>query len=179
MKFISLILLSAAAVSIAGCATQSAVAPGTLVANAVMKPTQGSEVSGSVRFEQKDGQVWVIASIGGLSPGRHGFHIHEKGDCSSPDALSAGGHFNPTGTQHGNPASGPHHDGDFGNLEADMNGSAELKKAFPVSQISLDKGAANSIIGRGLIVHASEDDFRTQPTGNSGGRLACGVIALK
>ncbi|MBB5610920.1 MULTISPECIES: superoxide dismutase family protein [unclassified Janthinobacterium] len=180
MKYISLILLSAAAVAIAGCATTPSVStPGDLVADAVMKPTRDSEASGSVHFEQKDGRVWVTASIGGLSPGRHGFHIHEKGDCSSPDALSAGGHFNPTGTQHGNPASGAHHDGDFGNLEADMNGSAELKTSFPVSQISLDKGAANSIIGRGLIVHASEDDFRTQPTGNSGARLACGVIALK
>ncbi|WP_038492826.1 superoxide dismutase family protein [Janthinobacterium agaricidamnosum] len=177
MKHISLILLSA--VAIAGCATQPVAPSAGLVANAVLKPTQGNQAGGSVRFEEKNGQVWVIASIEGLSPGQHGFHIHEKGDCSSPDGLSAGGHFNPTGVQHGNPASGPHHGGDFGNLETDMNGNAELKMAFPLSQISLDKDAPNSIIGRGLIVHADPDDFRTQPTGNSGKRLACGVIVLK
>lgn len=174
MKIIPITLLSAVVV-IAGC-TGFSKSPTT--AEAIMKPTQGNTTSGVVSFSQQDDKVLVNARIQGLSPGTHGFHIHEKGDCSAPDATSAGGHFNPASTKHGSPSSSEHHGGDFGNLTADATGTATLVIAIPASQITLSKSGANSIIGKGLIVHADPDDFATQPTGNSGKRLACGVISL-
>jgi Cu-Zn family superoxide dismutase len=149
-------------------------APST--AEVELKPTQGSTAAGSVRFKQQDGQLQIDADIAGLAPGVHGFHLHEKGDCSAPDGTSAGGHFNPTSQQHGDPAHAGHHGGDFGNITADASGKASLHLSVPTSQISLDAGAPGNIIGRGIIVHADPDDFVTQPTGNSGKRLACGVV---
>ncbi len=148
-------------------------------AEAELKPTQGNTVSGTVSFKQQDGKLQIDADIKGLTPGVHGFHLHEKGDCSAPDGTSAGGHFNPGSQQHGDPAHAAHHGGDFGNLTADASGKAVLHLSVPTSQISLDAGSAGNIIGRGLIVHADADDFVTQPTGNSGKRLACGVVAAK
>jgi Cu-Zn family superoxide dismutase len=145
-------------------------------ADVVLKPTVGSATSGSVRFTQQGDQLRIDADIAGLTPGVHGFHLHEKGDCSAPDGTSAGGHFNPGNHQHGGPQNTAHHGGDFGNITADASGKASLHLSVPISQISLDAGAANSIVGRGLIVHADPDDFVTQPTGNSGKRLACGVV---
>ncbi|MES2103907.1 MAG: superoxide dismutase family protein [Pseudomonadota bacterium] len=174
MKLIPLALASAIAVT--GCASMQAPSP---AAEAAMKATQGNSVNGTVSFVQKGEQLLVEARLEGLTPGLHGFHIHEKGDCSAPDASSAGGHFNPSGKQHGDPAHAEHHGGDFGNLTADANGKALLQLSIPTSQITLVKDAPNSIIGRGLIVHADPDDYMTQPTGNSGKRLACGVIGLK
>ena len=141
-----------------------------------LKPTVGSTTTGSVRFKQQDGQLQIDADLAGLTPGVHGFHLHEKGDCSAPDGTSAGGHFNPAGHQHGAPDSAAHHGGDFGNITADASGKASLHLSVPTSQISLDAGAPGNIIGRGVIVHADADDFVTQPTGNSGKRLACGVV---
>jgi len=123
--------------------------------------------------------VLVDARIDGLTPGLHGFHIHEKGDCSAPDGTSAGGHFNPSGMPHGDPAQAGHHAGDLGNLRADAQGNAKLQMSIPTQEITLAANAPHSIIGRSLIVHADPDDFKTQPTGNSGKRVACGVISLK
>ncbi|MDO8306471.1 superoxide dismutase family protein [Herminiimonas sp.] len=168
-------LLSAVAV-LASCAGFSESRP---AAEAIMKPTQGNTTSGVVSFVQKGDQVVVNAQISGLTPGLHGFHIHEKGDCSAPDATSAGGHFNPAGKRHGGPAHAEHHGGDFGNLLADASGKASLTITVSSSQASLARDGANSIIGKGLIVHADPDDYATQPTGNAGKRLACGVITLK
>jgi Cu-Zn family superoxide dismutase len=163
----SLLALSIAGVAHAAPATNAEVE---------LKPTAGSTTTGSVRFKQQGDQLQIDADIAGLAPGVHGFHIHEKGDCSAPDGTSAGGHFNPGSTQHGGPQNAAHHGGDFGNITADASGKATLHLSVPTSQISLDSGAANSIIGRGVIVHADADDFVTQPTGNSGKRLACGVV---
>jgi superoxide dismutase, Cu-Zn family len=160
---------------LAGCAAMSAPEP---IAVGILNPTQGNTAKGTVSFVQKSGQILVDARIEGLAPGPHGFHIHEKGDCSAPDATSAGGHFNPGATPHGDPAHADHHAGDFGNLTADANGKAELKLTLPASQVTLGKDGPNSIIGKGLVVHADPDDYKTQPTGNSGKRVACGVIAL-
>jgi Cu-Zn family superoxide dismutase len=174
MKFIPVALFSAAVIT--GCAGWSTSSP---KAEAVMKPTQGNMTSGTVSFVQKGDQLLVDARIEGLKPGLHGFHIHEKGDCSAPDATSAGGHFNPSGKHHGDPSKGEHHGGDFGNLTADAKGVAVLQLVIPTSQINLNKDVPNSILGKGLIVHADPDDYVTQPTGNSGKRLACGVISLK
>ncbi|MBH9578678.1 superoxide dismutase family protein [Inhella proteolytica] len=142
-------------------------------ASAGIKPASGSSVAGDVRFFEGSGGVFVHARISGLTPGaEHGFHIHEKGDCSKPDGSSAGGHFNPEGHAHG-PQAAEHHAGDMPALKADASGVAEAK--FFLKGVSV--GAKNDITGRGLIVHAQPDDYKTQPTGNSGARIGCGVIA--
>lgn len=150
-------------------------APAT-TAEVELKPTQGNTAKGSVRFKQQDGQLQIDADIAGLTPGVHGFHLHEKGDCSAPDGTSAGGHFNPGGHQHGGPQAAARHGGDFGNITADASGKATLHLSVPTSQISLDAGAPGNIVGRGMIVHADPDDLMTQPTGNAGKRVACGVV---
>jgi Cu-Zn family superoxide dismutase len=174
MNKVPLALLSALAIT--GCASLTGSTP---IAFANMEPTQGNTAHGTVTFVQKDNVILVDAHLTGLPPGPHGFHIHEKGDCSAPDATSAGGHFNPTGKPHGGPNQAEHHAGDFGNIVADANGKAELQLSIPTSDITISKLGASSIIGKGLIVHADPDDYKTQPTGNSGKRLACGVIGLK
>lgn len=143
-------------------------------ATATLAPTAGNTAAGSVTFAQKGDKVTVTAKISGLSPGGHGFHIHEKGDCSAPDGMSAGGHFNPTGKAHGNPDAPDHHAGDMPMLQADASGNASL--TAELSGVSIGTGSAD-IIGKSVIVHKDADDYRTQPTGNSGARLACGVIA--
>jgi len=157
----------------AGCASVPPAAPS---AEARLQPTQGHTARGVVSFAQKGDEVVVTALFSGLTPGDHGFHIHEKGDCSAPDATSAGGHFNPGDDKHGNPHKGEHHAGDLPMLKADANGNASLTTT--VSGITLGKGEAN-ILGRAVIVHAAPDDFKTQPTGNSGARVACGIIATR
>ncbi|HZP91751.1 MAG TPA: superoxide dismutase family protein [Burkholderiales bacterium] len=141
----------------------------------MLAPTKGNQVSGTVNFSQRGDMVLVEAKVTGLKPNAsHGFHIHEKGDCSAPDASSAGGHFNPTGMPHGAPTADKHHGGDLGNLKADANGFAQL--SIQVSGVSLGADA-NSIIGRAVIVHANPDDLKSQPAGNAGPRVACGLIS--
>jgi Cu-Zn family superoxide dismutase len=132
-------------------------------------------VKGTVEFKQTDDGVEVTANLEGLKKGDHGFHIHEKGDCSAPDAASAGGHFNPSNHKHGAPDAAEHHEGDLGNLTAGADGKAT--KTFTIKGITLDEGDT-SIIGKGFIVHEKADDMKTQPTGNAGARAACGVIKL-
>jgi Cu-Zn family superoxide dismutase len=127
-----------------------------------------------VTFSQIDIGVRVIADVTGLEPGQHGFHIHEFGDCSAADATSAGGHFNPEGIEHGAPTDEYRHVGDLGNLEADEDGTAHYE--FVDDRIAF--AGSNSIIGRGVIVHARADDLGTQPTGDAGGRVACGVVGI-
>jgi Cu-Zn family superoxide dismutase len=114
----------------------------------------------------------VTAEVRGLTPGEHGFHMHEKGDCSSGDGMSTGGHWNPDSTPHG-PQGAPHHAGDMPSLVADANGNA--KATFSLEGVTVAPGA-KSVVGRGLIVHKDPDDFKTQPTGNAGARVACAVI---
>lgn len=145
-------------------------------ATAELAPTQGNETKGSITFKLVDGKVHASGQITGLKPGsEHGFHIHEKGDCSAPDGMSAGGHFNPGKQDHGNVATDPHHGGDMPNIKADDKGVATIDG--PVSSnVNIGKGDDFDIIGRGLIVHADADDYKTQPTGNAGARLACAVI---
>jgi superoxide dismutase, Cu-Zn family len=145
-----------------------------LQATAALQPTKGSKAFGEATFEQIGDKLHVIVNAQGLTPNQeHGFHIHETGDCSSGDGMSAGGHFNPQGKSHGNPASGEHHAGDLPGLKADAHGHAKLDATL--SGITLAPGP-NSIVGRGLVIHADPDDYKTQPSGNSGARLACGVI---
>jgi Cu-Zn family superoxide dismutase len=145
-------------------------------ATATMEGTaKFKNVKGTVEFTQTDDGVEVTANIEGLKKGDHGFHIHEKGDCSAPDASSAGGHFNPSNHKHGGPDAPEHHEGDLGNLTAGADGKAT--KTFTMKGITLDEGPT-SIVGKGFIIHEKKDDLKTQPTGNAGGRVACGVITL-
>lgn len=141
---------------------------------AELQPTRGSTTSGSVRFVQNAGIVRVSGEVRGLQPNsEHGFHVHETGDCSSGDGMSAGGHFNPDGKPHGNHSAMTHHAGDIPSLKADANGVAKV--SFESSTLSVGSGL-NDITGKSLIVHRDPDDYLTQPTGNSGPRLACAVI---
>lgn len=129
---------------------------------------------GTVTFTKTDGGMQVVADITGLTPGQHGFHIHEFGDCSAPDATSAGGHFNPSKNPHAGHDDAKRHEGDLGNIEADSSGKAHLELTDKMMTMSGEM----SIIGRGVIVHEKADDLKTQPTGNAGGRVACGVIGV-
>jgi len=138
----------------------------------VLHPTEGNQVSGSVTFTKTNGGINIIANFEGLTPGNHGFHIHEFGDCSRLDGKSAGGHFNPSGKNHGGPESIERHVGDLGNLVAGDDGKAQYEWTDKLLSFS----GQNSIIGRAIIVHAGEDDLISQPTGDAGARLACGVI---
>lgn len=135
-------------------------------------PTENSNVRGKVTFTQEKEGVRIVADIQGLKPGLHGFHVHEHGDCSAHDGSSAGGHFNPTNKRHGGPESIEHHVGDLGNVLANDDGKAHYDQLN--KEISLN--GVNTIIGRSIVVHADPDDFKTQPAGNSGARLACGEI---
>jgi Cu-Zn family superoxide dismutase len=139
---------------------------------AVLHPTEGNQVNGKVTFTKTSKGVKVVADIQGLEPGKHGFHIHEFGDCTAADATSAGGHYNPTDQPHAAPTDNKRHVGDLGNIEAKSNGSAHLETVDKVLSL---KGS-HSIIGRAVVVHAGEDDLKSQPTGDAGGRLACGVV---
>ena len=141
---------------------------------AVLMPTEGNIITGSVTFFKVKEGVRVIVDVIGLSPGEHGVHIHEFGDCRADDGSSAGGHFNPLGRPHGAPDAENRHMGDMGNLKADENGAALLDIIDPL--LALD--GANSIIGRSVVVHAQADDFTTQPHGATGARLACGTIGM-
>jgi Cu-Zn family superoxide dismutase len=163
----------AAAGLLAACTSQGP-APGP-AAVAQLAPTKGNTAQGTVRFVQSGDKVLVTGEISGLKPNAvHGFHIHEKGDCSSGDGMSAGGHFNPDAKAHGAHDAAEHHMGDLPSLQADANGVAKLNHSSSVLSVG---GGAGDVVGRGLIVHRDPDDFKTQPTGNSGPRIACAVIA--
>jgi Cu-Zn family superoxide dismutase len=153
--------------------TSRAAPPSIAKATARLEPTRGSSASGTVSFEQHGDHVMVVAKVSGLKPNQeHGFHAHEKGDCSSGDGMSTGGHFNPNGKPHG-PQNADHHAGDMPALKADASGNAEAR--FHLTGVSIGSGPAD-LVGKGLIVHAQPDDYSTQPTGNAGARIACGVI---
>ena len=149
--------------------------PGKAIA--VLHPAGDSRVGGTVTFVEEADGVKVHAEITGLTPGKHGFHVHEFGDCSAPDLASAGGHFNPTNSPHAGPDASERHEGDMGNIEADASGKATLDYLdHHVSILSAkDK---ESVLGRSVIVHAKADDLKTQPSGDAGGRIACGVIGV-
>lgn len=154
----------------------TATGPAVTDAVAVLAPTQGSTVAGTIRFRKAGNAVNVTGEVTGLAPSsKVGFHIHEFGDCSAPDGSSAGGHFAPEGNPHGAPTAPKHHAGDLGNIEADANGTAKIE--MTAAGLGIATGP-DQIVGRGLIVHAQTDDFTTQPTGNAGGRAACGVIGV-
>jgi Cu-Zn family superoxide dismutase len=166
-----LIGLSAVGILIAGCAG-GMMMPGSSAVTA-LEPTKGNATGGSVTFTPKGDKVAVVAKVSGLTPGSHGFHIHEKGDCSSGDGMSAGGHFNPLGKPHANPSTMDRHAGDMPMLVADATGNASLTVDLDV--ITVGSGTTD-VVGKAVVVHKDPDDFKTQPTGNAGARVACGVI---
>jgi Cu-Zn family superoxide dismutase len=147
------------------------------IATAQLQPTKDSTVAGTISFTLVDGQLRASGDISGLKPdSEHGFHIHENGDCSAPDGSSAGGHFNPGSSEHGSISTAMHHGGDMPNIKADAQGNAHIDGPV-ASNVNVGVGDGFDIVGRGLIVHADPDDYKTQPTGNAGARLACAVIA--
>ena len=146
-------------------------------ATVVLAPASGSLVSGTLTLMPMGDGVHMTGEVGGLKPGdTRGFHIHEKGDCSAADASTAGGHFNPAAQAHGRSGQGAHHAGDTDNIVADAKGVARIDAH--VTGVTLGGGAGNDIAGRAVIVHAAADDYTTQPTGNAGARVACGVIKV-
>lgn len=140
---------------------------------AVLFPTKDKDVKGRVTFTPDGKGIHVHAEISGLTPGEHGFHIHEFGVWSE-DGLASGGHFNPSKAPHASPESPKRHVGDLGNITANANGNA----TYDLDDATLSFHGPHSIIGRGLVVHEKVDDLKTQPTGNAGGRLAVGVIGV-
>lgn len=167
---VKLITPLAAALLVSACAGT----PSGPSATAQLGSTKGNTASGTVTFTQQGNAVLVAGEVRGLAPGKeHGFHVHDKGDCSSGDGMSTGGHFNPTGKPHGAHGQGEQHTGDLVSLRADANGVAKF--SYTSTSISVGSGVTD-VIGRGLIVHRDPDDYKTQPTGNAGPRLACAVI---
>jgi len=141
---------------------------------AVLQSTEGSKVSGRIFFTRTGAGIHVQGEVVGLTPGKHGFHIHEFGDTTSTDGKSAGGHFNPGGQPHAGPDAEHRHAGDFGNIEAGSDGVAKFD--FVDKHITLD--GDKSILGRGVVVHAKADDLKSQPSGEAGDRMAVGVIGV-
>ena len=146
--------------------------PGRAVA--VLASAAGDDIAGSIWFEKASGGVHVTGKISGLPPGTHGFHIHEFGDCSAPDFTSAGSHFNPMNQPHAGPDKDARHVGDLGNITAGADGVATIDHTDKMLAFSGHHG----VIGRAVVVHAKADDLKTQPTGDAGGRLGCGVIGI-
>jgi len=168
------------AIAIGGLAMALAVAAsgaayaGGAKASAVLESRSGSTATGKVTFKEQDGKVSMKVEVRGLTPGEHAIHLHDKGDCSAPDAASAGGHWNPSEEDHGKWGHAPFHHGDIGNLVANAKGKATLtvqSEVWTIGDLKL-----SDVVGHAVIVHDKADDFRTQPTGNAGGRVACGVI---
>ena len=168
------IILFLAAVS-ARAQTPEPKSSAPLKAIAVLHPTAGNKVAGTVTFTEEADGVRVQANLTGLTPGPHGFHVHEFGDCSAADLVSAGAHFNPTNKPHAGPDTEERHVGDMGNIEADASGAAKLD--YVDHDISLTNDQ-RSVIGRSVLVHAKADDLKSQPAGDSGARIACGVIGI-
>lgn len=168
--------------AVGGCAQVSkkeekseaaAIAAAPKKAQAILLAGSKEKIKGSVEFVPVDGQMKIRVKVEGLKPGAHGFHIHDKGDCSSADFNSAGPHFNPENVPHGAPGVAPQHAGDLGNLIADKSGKADVE----ISAMNLSLGESPfKIIGKAVIIHQDKDDLKTQPTGNAGKRIACGVI---
>jgi Cu-Zn family superoxide dismutase len=143
-------------------------------AQAMLAPKSGNmTLAGSAMFSGEKGQVQVVVNVTGAPAGMHGLHIHETGDCSAADAMSAGGHWNPSMHMHAAPGATAHL-GDLGNITIDAAGSGTVTMTNPAWEVGT--GTPMDVIGKAVIVHAMPDDLMTQPTGNAGGRIGCGVI---
>ena len=167
------VAVAAALVAIlaSGCSTFEQQGPRAV---ASLEAAKGNPVWGSVSFVETKNGVLVRADVRGLrSNGEFGFHVHEKGDCSSADFMSAGGHFNPGGKPHAHHGKPERHAGDLANLKANSEGNAVY--VFETTLLTVTKGP-NSVVGRAVVIHANPDDYTSQPAGNSGPRIACGLI---
>jgi superoxide dismutase, Cu-Zn family len=172
MKKILLLCLVLAGIIIACKSTST---PKSKVITVALEPRSESNVSGTATFTEVNGEVQLVAKLSGLEPGFHAIHLHEKSDCSAADGTSTGGHWNPTFERHGKWGQIEHHKGDIGNLTANVDGEATL--IFSTKEWCIGCGdITKDIMGKGVIVHKDADDFSTQPTGNAGGRIACGGI---
>ncbi len=165
------VLFSITLLVLGACATTS-----HTTATVTLASTSGSTATSTVTFtEMADGTVQAVIHLTGVPPGIHGFHLHDKGDCGD-NGNAAGGHFNPTGAPHGAPSAPSHHAGDFGNVEAGADGKVDETRSL--HGITVTAGP-NSVVGHAVILHANPDDLTTQPTGNAGPRIACGVVQMK
>ncbi len=181
----NMFVIAIAAVSLSACAhkaqhddhthhTESAaLTAAPQKAQAILKAPQGSKLKGMIHFTEENGKMKIETMVDGIKPGPHGFHIHEKGDCSASDFSSAGGHFNPHQGTHGDHNTPGRHVGDLGNLIADSKSKAY--STLIVEGMTMKPGA-ESIIGKSIVIHKDKDDLKSQPAGNSGPRIACGVI---
>jgi Cu-Zn family superoxide dismutase len=160
------LLLATLPLALAACVSQ----PAKPDASAEFQARSGSRVSGTAQLTDLGGEkLRVEVSARNVPPGEHGFHVHEAGDCSAPDASSARGHYNPLGRRHGHYDRPEHHAGDLPNLVADAQGNVQY--STEVQGLTL-----NDVVGLSLVIHADPDDYMSQPAGNSGKRIACGVI---
>ncbi len=150
--------------------------PSAKQAIATIGPTSDSSVTGMAVFTQNGDQITLTIEIQNASPGIHAVHIHENGDCSAPDGTSAGGHWNPTGVAHGKWGEGEFHLGDIGNITVSEDGTGSIELTTDLWEIGT--GSDIDVVGKGIIVHAGADDFISQPSGNAGARIGCGVIVL-
>ena len=148
----------------------------TVKAVARLEAKSDSSLTGSATFVADGGRVTLTLEVQSTPAGEHAFHLHEIGDCSAADGTSAGGHWNPTGEDHGKWDVQPFHLGDVGNLSVSDDGMGSI--TLTTDLWSIGTGEANDVVGRSVIVHAAADDFTTQPTGAAGGRIGCGVIEL-
>lgn len=146
-------------------------------ASATLAGKSGTSTGGSATFSEKGGKVTLQLVIRNATPGTHAVHLHETGDCSDPEAKSAGAHWNPGAAAHGQLDHPPSHLGDIGNVEVNDRGEATLTMSTALWSIGGDP--KTDILGKAVVVHASPDDFKSQPAGNAGARIACGVIARK
>ena len=167
-------LVAVAGISLVAACASTAKPPAGAQAKATIEPRSGSNVRGWATFtDRSTGGVAVVVHVENATPGVHGIHIHEKGDCSAPDASSAGGHFNPGGMPHAGPTETHRHAGDLGNMTVEANGTGHLEL---VSDLLTVKPGPNSVVGKSIVLHEKADDLTSQPSGNSGARIGCGVI---
>ena len=173
LALVSAVLLATGCSSGASSTSASAAAPAGPSAKATIEARSGSSLTGTAVAREAKGAVTITVDVAGIPEGVHAVHIHEKGDCSAPDAASAGPHFNPTNAPHAAPDAAQHHAGDFGNMTVGKDGKGHLE--ITSSMLTVAAGA-NSVVGRAIIVHGKPDDLQTQPAGNAGPRIGCGLF---
>lgn len=163
------------ALMLAGCASHPAARPPGYPVGIDLLPVAGSGVSGRIELTAAPGGIHLRGVIRGLAAGSlHGLHIHQDGDCTAVNDGSAGGHFNPRGGDHGDPAGLTHHAGDLANQAAD--GRGEIHLDMSVAGLTMDSGLNDDVLGHALVLQSGSDDYTTQPDGGGGAAIACGVI---
>jgi Cu-Zn family superoxide dismutase len=167
------LIVAAALTTLAACSSSDAP---RRRASADLDPRSGSAVTGHVELDEKSGGVALTVTLSGADPGQHGMHIHQVGDCSAEDASSAGDHWNPDGMHHGAPRAAVRHAGDLGNITVGADGRGQATVVIPGLTV---RPGVRSVVGHSIVVHAKPDDLKTQPSGDSGDRIACGVIAIR